>query len=160
MRDPLPWGPHVTGPLDKKDPALPNPWIRCGKRRPSPCLVIPGSCQLAPRGADKGTQGRRWLELGQLGDPFAPAPWSGSTGFFIILMSQFRLVQAAMEPFLCASLRAVSSTEVVGTKAPPTGQTRKLRHSHVSRPPREEQCQACPLSGPLTQVNRARHLHR
>lgn len=27
-------------------------------------------------------------------------------------------------------------------------------------PPREEQRQACPLSGPLTQANRARHLRR
>ena len=34
-----------------------------------------------------------------------------------------------MEPFLCASLRAVSSTEVVGTKAPPTGQTRMAQRT-------------------------------
>ena len=57
-------------------------------------------------------------------------------------------MQAAMEPFQCAALRAVSSTEEVGTRAPPTGQIRKLRHSHV-RPPQGRTAPGLPTVRPL-----------
>lgn len=98
---------------------------------------LPGNSWLLPAGSSGCRQRDSREEVARAraaGGPTCPCPLAGLHWLFIILMSQFRLLQAAMEPFLCASLRAVSSTEVVGTRAPPTGQTRKLRHSHMRAP--------------------------